>query len=260
MEAQQGPAGCCVDPVFQHSQYVGLIRDLVKAASVGFGQTAKKAAGHHFCACKRASNRYFLSPPYGPLLTGEEFFHVECQGAPEDAQNWFVGSPDVKNAFHPILRTRFTRCAYLTGCKRFCTARRSRLRSWLFGKTIQPNRTCFRILDLSCSFNTSNGFFVGDFLLSRCHGPLYARGCADSPVLICRDHFTPPLLGGNHVMGSLILRWWAQTAQTFISHVSVQVYRKPVSLGVHDISLPSGSADVVGDEVSPANAYCRANG
>ena len=36
------------------------------------------------------------------LLTGEGVCHVEFQGAPEDAQNWFVGSADVKNAFHQM--------------------------------------------------------------------------------------------------------------------------------------------------------------
>ena len=48
----------------------------------------------------------------------------------------------------------------------------------------------------------------------------------------------------------------AQTALTFISHVSLQVYKKPV----HDIALASGSADVLGYEVSLANANCSGAG
>ena len=37
------------------------------------------------------------------LLTGEGLYHVEFQGALENAQNWFVGSTDIKNAFHQML-------------------------------------------------------------------------------------------------------------------------------------------------------------
>ena len=42
METPLGLAGRSVDPVFQHSRrhYVGFIRDLVKAGSVGFDETA----------------------------------------------------------------------------------------------------------------------------------------------------------------------------------------------------------------------------
>ena len=44
----------------------------------------------------------FLRPPSGPLFTGEGLSFVEFQGAPEDAQNWFVGSADIKNAVHQM--------------------------------------------------------------------------------------------------------------------------------------------------------------
>ena len=50
-----------------------------------------------------------------------------------------------------------------------------------------------------------------------------------------------------------------KTALTFISHVSLQVLKK-ASLDVHDISLASGSADVLSCEVSPANSYCGGTG
>ena len=33
-----------------------------------------------------------------------------------------------------------------------------------------------RLFDISCSYKTSNRSFVGDVFLSRCHGPLHARG------------------------------------------------------------------------------------
>ena len=106
METRLGPAGRHVDPVFQHSwrRYVGFNRDLVKAGSVGFAGTAvahiglffvaKNAGVQRFIIDARASNRHFLNPPSGPL--------VEFQGAHEDVQNFFVGSADVKNAFHQM--------------------------------------------------------------------------------------------------------------------------------------------------------------
>ena len=36
------------------------------------------------------------------MLTGEGLCRVHLRGAPEDAQNWFVGSADIKNAFHQM--------------------------------------------------------------------------------------------------------------------------------------------------------------
>ena len=71
-----------VDPVFQHSRrhYVGFVGDLVKAGSVDFLEdaaehvglflVAKKAGAQRFIIDARASNRHFLRPPSGPLLTG----------------------------------------------------------------------------------------------------------------------------------------------------------------------------------------------
>ena len=50
------------------------------------------------------------------------------RGAPEDAQNWFVGSADIK--------MHFPRC--------------SRIRSWLHGKNGQPKTSCSRLSDISC--------------------------------------------------------------------------------------------------------------
>ena len=44
----------------------------------------------------------FFNPTAGPLLTVEGVCHVEFQGALEDAPNWFVGTADIKNAFHQM--------------------------------------------------------------------------------------------------------------------------------------------------------------
>ena len=93
LETLLGPASRYVDPVFQHNQrhYVGFVRDLVKAGSVGFVDdvqhvglffVAKKGGAQRFVVDARASNRHIVRPPSGPLLTGEGLCHVEYQGAP----------------------------------------------------------------------------------------------------------------------------------------------------------------------------------
>ena len=111
METWLGPAGRYADPVFQHSprHYLGFIRDLAKVGSVGFVETAvvhvglfffvQEVGAERFIIDARASNRHFLRPPSGPLLTGEGVCHVEFLQPPEDARNWFVGSADIKLHF-----------------------------------------------------------------------------------------------------------------------------------------------------------------
>ena len=114
VETRLGPAGRYVHPLFHYSRRhsVGFVRDLVEAGSddsvedavehVELFFVAKKAGAQRFIIDAHASSRYFLRPPSGPLLTGEGLCHVEFQGAPEDAQNWFVVSADIKNAFHQM--------------------------------------------------------------------------------------------------------------------------------------------------------------
>ena len=115
----------------------------MKDGSVGFVETAVERVGLFFVARKagaqrfikdaRASNRHVLNPPCGPVLTGEGLCNLDFQGAPEDAQNWFVGSTDIKNAFHQM--------RILVGRKRFfCTARCSRIRSLSYGKNDQSKK------------------------------------------------------------------------------------------------------------------------
>ena len=90
-------------------------------------------------------------------------------------------------------------------------------------------------------------------------------GRADSPLFICFDHSTPPLLGSKQGMGSLgfrlsyadnfgVLARGANCTNAHLARLIAGV--KKAGLDVHDMSLPSGSADVLGCEVSPANAYC----
>ena len=82
---------------------------------------------------------------------------------------------------------------------------------------------------------------------------------------ICRDHSAPPLLGSKHGMGSLGFRWsyadnfgvLARGANCTNVHLARLIAGvKKAGLDFHDISLASGSADVLGYEVYPANAYC----
>ena len=110
METRLGLAARCVDPAFQHSRphCVGFVREQAETGSVGFVENAVEhvfrwqKARTHQPIMVRASNRHFMRLPSGPLLTSEGLCHVEFQGTPEDAQNWFVGSADTKNAFHQM--------------------------------------------------------------------------------------------------------------------------------------------------------------
>ena len=84
--------------------------------------------------------------PAGPLL-GEG---GEGQGAPEDAQNWFVVSADIKNAFHQMciperLQAFFALPAVLAS-EVGCSGKRS------------ARNVLFPIQGIPRSFNTSDGF------------------------------------------------------------------------------------------------------
>ena len=176
METRLGPAGRDVDLVCQHSwrHDVGFIRDLMKVGSVGFVEdavehvglffVAKKAGAQRFIVDARASNRHFVRPPDGR----EKFFGMS--NFRERLRRLRTGL-----YFRPISRTRFIKCAFLDGYKRFfalpaviapevgCT-----------GKNGQPKTSCSRLFDISRHHNTSNGFLLGVVFLSRCHGPLHA--------------------------------------------------------------------------------------
>ena len=110
------------------------------------------------------------------------------------------------------------------------------IRSWPHRKNSRPEKSCSRFFDISCSCNCSDGFFLGDSFLSRCRGSLHARGSADSPLFVCRDHSTPPLLGSKHGLGSAGFRWsyadnfWVVLARGANCTNVHLVYRKPASM------------------------------
>ena len=107
---------------------------------------------------------------------------------------------------------------------------------------------------------------MGDVFLSRCHGPLHAPlGSADYPLLVCDDHSTPPLVRSRHGVGSRGFRWpyadsvgvlarGANCTNVHLARLIAGVQK--AGLDVHDISRASGSAAVLGYEVSPAHASC----
>ena len=165
----------------------------------------------------------------------------------------------------PISRTRFIRCGFLDSCGRFlhCSLF-SHPKLVKVGKQLSKN-DLLPVLDVPCSYNASNGFSC-----SRCHGPLLSL---EVLILLFLFVVTTPhhhcsvanmawdrLVSVGRVL--TILGFWlaVKTALTFISHASFDSVKK-AGLGVHDISLASGCADVLGYDVSPANSYCsgRAN-
>ena len=166
-ETRLGPAVWYVDLLFQHSRRhsVGVVRDLVKAGSVGFVGTAVEHIGLFLLPRRlglKGSSLMFAQAREG-------LCHVEFQGTLEDAQNWFVSSADIKNAFRQIRIPGWLQAF-------FCTARCSRIRSWLHGKTIEQKRIAPDSLIYPVLATLPMCFFMDDVLLSRCRGPLYAHG------------------------------------------------------------------------------------
>ena len=78
----------------------GLLRMLLNTLVFLF--VAKKAGAQWFIIDARASKRHVFET---------SIWIVAHRRGPEDAQNWFVGSADIKNAFHQM--------PFLDGCRRF---------------------------------------------------------------------------------------------------------------------------------------------
>ena len=215
---------------------------------VGLFFVAKKAGAQRFIVGACAGG-HFLGPPSGPLLTGEGLCHVEFQQAFDDAQNWLVGSADIKNTFHQMR---------IPGdCWRFF-ALHAVLASEVGYTRSKTSRS--RFFEITCPYDSSKGFFLGD-VSDHC---THARS-VDSPLFVCRDHSAPRLLGSKHGMGSVGFRWsyadilrvlarGANCTNVHLARLIASVQK--VGLDVHDISLASGSADVLGYEVFLANASC----
>ena len=83
-----------------------------------------------------------------------------------DILNWFVGSADIKNAFHQMRIPGWLHVFIALPAVLASEASET-------GKTIKQKKVCSRFFGFPCSCNTSNGVLVGDVLQSRCHGPQY---------------------------------------------------------------------------------------
>ena len=181
----------------------------------------------------RAHNRHFLRPTAEPLLTGDGHCHVEFQATLEDAQNWFVGSTDIKNTFHQMRIPDWLQ-AFLAHPAVFASEVRCS------GKTIKRKR----VVPDSWTNPVPTRLPVGS--LGRCFSYKMSRITARSRAvltLLFSSVVTTPLhrckaanmawdpkasVGGMLTM----LGFWlaAQTALTFILHVSMQVYGEPASM------------------------------
>ena len=134
---------------------------------------------------------------------------------------------------------------------------------------LQQMRTDIEAFKTSCTWtDLHNPTMV---LRGRCSFANTSRTTARSRVVlilfISIDHSTPPLFGSRHCMGSLGFRWsyadnfgvLTRGANATNVHIASLILRGPVSMfTTHPFT--SGRADVLGFEVSPANAYCSGPG
>ena len=183
-----------------------------------------------------------------PMLTGEGLCHVGFQGTPEDAQNLFVGSADIKKAFIGCGflggRRRSSHCPLLSDRKLGIQERRL-IEDVLFAILWKDPVPSTLPVGLSWTM------FFCQAVTDHCT----LAGSSDSSLFVCRDHSASPLLGSKHGMGSVGVRWsyadnvgvLARGANCTNVHLArLLAGGKNASLDVHDKSLASGSADVLG--------------
>ena len=186
---------------------------------------------------------------------------MEFQGAPEDAQNWFVGSADIKNAFHQMLLPGWLQASFA-----FLAVLASRVGN--MGKTIMQKRLgpdsllylvntsiallgrCFFVkMSRTTARSREVLIILSLFVVTTLHHRCSVANMAWDPVasdgLFCADNFGVLARGEN-------------CTNIHLARLIAGVQK--ASLDVHDTSPASGSADVSGYEVSPANAYCSGTG
>ena len=183
----------------------------------GLGQAAAQPAGaQRFIIDARASNRHFFEPSIWTVVHRERLCHVEFQGAPEDAQNWFADSDAIKNAFFALPAVIASEVDYA-------------------GKTIEHKRLAPDFLVYLVPATLPKGFFLG-----RCSSVKMSRTTVLSLKVQIRlflfavaipHHCCSPaanlacdrLVSVGPMLTILGLCFAVQTALTFISHVSLQV-------------------------------------
>ena len=119
---------------------MGFVRDLVKAGSVGFVETALEHVGS---LMRVQSTRHLLRPPSGPLLTSKGLCHV--------GQNWFCWFGRYQE------RVSSDAHSWKVASVFFFFAILAFLASEVgnTGKTMNPKKTCSRFFDLSFSYDSS---------------------------------------------------------------------------------------------------------
>ena len=256
METRLGPTGRYVDPVFQDSRrhFAGFVRDLVKAGSVRFVEAAVEHVGlfgaQRFIVDARASNRHFVIALSGPLLAGEGLCRVEFQGAPEDTVNWSVISADIKNAFHQMRS--------LTRLQAFFA-----LSAVLASEVGSTQKTsCSRFFVMVCmSLQHFHGFFSDDVFLSRCSRFSLFLFVVAAPHHRCS---VANMAWDRVVSVGRMLTLWGVLARG-ANCTNVKLPRliagvKKAGPYVYEISLDSGSADVLGCESVSSQRVLQWNG
>ena len=212
---QLGPAGRHVGPVFQHSRrhYVGFARDLlVKAGSVGFVEDAVGQVGLFFSMPRRLVLRGSLMMRVPATDIFRDLRLDRCSQGNEFAMSNFrrrLKTPKTGLSVRPTSRTRSIRCGFWGGCMRF-----SHCPLFSHPKLGAHNKRSIEpVLLLILRYILSLRHFQWVLLwrcLFFCKGVTDHRTLArsaDSPLIVCREHSTPPLLGSIHGMGSVGFRW-----------------------------------------------------
>ena len=153
-----------------------------------------------------------------------------------------------------ILRMRFIRCAFWDGCSRFF-ALSAVLASEVgyAGKTINQRRLDPDSLIYPVPTTLPIGFSWAMVICQDFTDHCTLAESEDSALFVFRDHSTPALLGCKHGIGSLGFRW------SYVDNFWV-LARGGNCTNVHlarliaGVNKACGSADLLGYEVSPANA------
>ena len=273
MATRLGPAGRYVDPVFQHSRrhHLGCVRELVRAGSVGFLKMLlntlgsfslpRRSGAQRFIFDARASNRHFFEASIWTVAHRRGLFAMS--NFRERLRTLRIGLP-----VRPTSRKLSIRCASLDGCRRFLHCPLFQHPKLVTRENGRPETSCSRFFEKSCTYNTSQGVFLG-----RCFSVKISRATARSRDLL---PFVLPFVMSTplHTTGVWKQTWhgirWSYADNFGVlargaDCTNVRLARliagvQKASLDVHDTSLANGSADVHGCEVSPASQWSGSSG
>ena len=238
-ETQLGPASRCVDPVFQHIRrhYASFVRDLMKGGSVEFVEdavehiglffVAKKAGAQRFIIDACASNRHFF---YFFFWTVAHFARSNLRRCPKTLRTGL--------SVQPIFRTRSITCGFVDGCGRSSrcplsshpklgTQEKRSIEDVLLPYALSP-RHCEWVLLGQC-FSAAMSQIIARSWEMR---TLLFSSVVTTPHTRCSvaNMAWDPLASVVNMLIMLEIWLAAQTALTIILHVSLQVFRRPVSM------------------------------